>query len=147
MQFCPKCGIILMPIKKEDKILLTCNKCGHESRKAIKQVSGIKKDTEKIIKCFEPEIAKKDRSSLNIKKEKGWAGFFLNPAQRYSACEYLFQIFCVFSHLASANREKSFLLDDLLSLGAEFELDEIQNSPFGNSCCGLQQTSGDRIIA
>lgn len=55
MQFCPKCGIILMPIKKEDKVLLTCNKCGYESRKAIKQVSGIKKDTEKIIVIGENE--------------------------------------------------------------------------------------------
>jgi DNA-directed RNA polymerase subunit M len=38
-----------MPIKKEDKILLTCKKCGYESGKVTKQVSGIKSDTEKII--------------------------------------------------------------------------------------------------
>ena len=30
-------------------------------------------DIDKIIKCFEPEVGKKDRSSFNIKKEKNHA--------------------------------------------------------------------------
>lgn len=49
MQFCSKCGIVLVPIKKESRILLTCQKCGYESRKKSKSVSSIKHDIEKIV--------------------------------------------------------------------------------------------------
>ncbi len=49
LQFCPKCGTMLVPNKKEDKIVMVCKKCGHESNKASKSISGIKRDVEKII--------------------------------------------------------------------------------------------------
>ena len=30
MKFCPKCGGLMLPIKKGDKIILKCTKCGYE---------------------------------------------------------------------------------------------------------------------
>ena len=49
MKFCPKCGIIMVPTKKEDSIVLRCPKCGFETRKADKTLSKVKRDKEKVV--------------------------------------------------------------------------------------------------
>ena len=49
MQFCPKCRIVLLPIEKETKIVLACQKCNYESRKTTRLEPGIKHDKERII--------------------------------------------------------------------------------------------------
>ena len=40
MEFCPKCGKLLMPEKKESKIQLVCRSCGYH--KAATEVKGYK---------------------------------------------------------------------------------------------------------
>jgi len=49
MKFCPKCGITLVPVKKTRKIVLSCPKCGYETKKAEREVDFIKPSKEKII--------------------------------------------------------------------------------------------------
>ncbi|MEB2792691.1 MAG: transcription elongation factor [Caldisphaeraceae archaeon] len=50
MMFCPKCGGVMIPIKKNGKIILRCTKCGYEMKateKAMKEYTNINKTTEK----------------------------------------------------------------------------------------------------
>jgi len=49
MQFCPKCGTTLTPQKKEKKVVLSCPKCGYETRKGQKNLSMMQQDSEKIV--------------------------------------------------------------------------------------------------
>jgi len=35
MRFCPKCGNLMMPIRKEDKIILKCTNCGFEEESSV----------------------------------------------------------------------------------------------------------------
>jgi len=49
MQFCPKCGTTLTPQMKEKKVVLSCPKCGYETRKGQKSLSKIQHDAEKIV--------------------------------------------------------------------------------------------------
>ncbi|RLE86708.1 MAG: DNA-directed RNA polymerase subunit M [Thermoprotei archaeon] len=38
MEFCPKCGGLLVPVKEKETVYLVCRKCGHK-RKAKKKTS------------------------------------------------------------------------------------------------------------
>ncbi|MEM2123305.1 MAG: transcription factor S [Candidatus Bathyarchaeia archaeon] len=49
MKFCPKCGIIMTPVKKENSILLKCPKCGFETKEADKALSRVRREKEKVI--------------------------------------------------------------------------------------------------
>ncbi|MEM0002442.1 MAG: DNA-directed RNA polymerase subunit M [Desulfurococcaceae archaeon] len=31
VKFCPRCGSIMVPVKKEGKVYMKCNKCGYET--------------------------------------------------------------------------------------------------------------------
>ncbi|MCE4599927.1 MAG: RPA12/RPB9/RPC11 RNA polymerase family protein [Desulfurococcales archaeon] len=42
MRFCPKCGGLMVPIKKEGKILLKCQRCGYEIEASKKEVDKYK---------------------------------------------------------------------------------------------------------
>jgi DNA-directed RNA polymerase subunit M len=49
MQFCPNCGMTLVPTKKEGKIVLLCPKCNYQTKKPAREVSKIKHEKEKIV--------------------------------------------------------------------------------------------------
>ena len=49
MMFCPKCGTILVPVKKEDKIILRCSKCSYETDKPDKSYLKIRPEKEKVV--------------------------------------------------------------------------------------------------
>jgi DNA-directed RNA polymerase subunit M len=49
MMFCPKCGTLLVPVMKEEKIILKCSKCGYETEKAVKSTRKITQEKEKVI--------------------------------------------------------------------------------------------------
>ena len=38
MNFCPKCGTIMVPVKKRTHVALTCRKCGYTYKKSVKSV-------------------------------------------------------------------------------------------------------------
>lgn len=37
VKFCPRCGSIMVPVKKESKVVLKCNKCGFETSEKEKK--------------------------------------------------------------------------------------------------------------
>jgi len=43
IEFCSKCGAIMLPVKKRKTVILKCRKCGSERKKAIKDLSIIEK--------------------------------------------------------------------------------------------------------
>ena len=51
MQFCPKCSLALIPIKKEKMVVLACPKCGEETRRSdpIVQKFGTAKESVVVI--------------------------------------------------------------------------------------------------
>jgi DNA-directed RNA polymerase subunit M len=67
MQFCPKCGTILTPTKKNDKVILKCMKCSYETEKTEKAISKISQEKEKIIVVSKEE--EKIRTMPKVKAE------------------------------------------------------------------------------
>jgi len=49
MQFCSKCGLALLPTQKGKSVVLTCPKCGQESRRADPVVQKLEKPKESIV--------------------------------------------------------------------------------------------------
>ncbi len=49
MKFCPKCGSLLIPVKKGERVITKCPKCSYETEKPVKTVSKVKRDKEKIV--------------------------------------------------------------------------------------------------
>lgn len=49
MQFCPKCGMALTPTKKEKIVVLTCPKCGQESKRSDPVMQKLEKAKESIV--------------------------------------------------------------------------------------------------
>jgi DNA-directed RNA polymerase subunit M len=48
--FCPKCGGVMIPIKKDGKVIMKCTKCGYEMEapdKAVKEYKSVTKAAEK----------------------------------------------------------------------------------------------------
>ncbi|WP_281086581.1 transcription elongation factor [Caldisphaera lagunensis] len=48
--FCPKCGGVMVPIKKNGKVLLRCTKCGYEmeaTSNAVNEYKSVSKTAEK----------------------------------------------------------------------------------------------------
>ncbi|EZQ11038.1 DNA-directed RNA polymerase subunit M [Candidatus Acidianus copahuensis] len=77
MKFCPKCGGILMPTKKDGKTILKCRKCGYEEEmdnKAKKEYQ-IKESTknEKVLTTSivsEKEGRKRDEEEWEQEREE-----------------------------------------------------------------------------
>ena len=38
MEFCPKCGSLMIPVKKKKNIYMHCKKCGYEKKKILKSM-------------------------------------------------------------------------------------------------------------
>ena len=49
MQFCPKCGLALTPTKKQKIVVLTCPKCGQESKRYDPVIQKLEKAKESIV--------------------------------------------------------------------------------------------------
>ncbi|WP_455364391.1 transcription factor S [[Eubacterium] cellulosolvens] len=49
MKFCPKCGSLLIPVQKDEKVIIKCTKCLYVSEKPVKTISRMKRDAEKIV--------------------------------------------------------------------------------------------------
>jgi DNA-directed RNA polymerase subunit M len=49
MQFCPKCGTRLAPLKKEKRIVLNCSGCGYTTGKEHKERVNIESEPEKVV--------------------------------------------------------------------------------------------------
>ena len=63
MKFCPKCGTMMVPVRKGNKVILKCPKCGYEE-----VLKGSIKDYKIEIK--EPSQKVKTTSVVSEKKEK-----------------------------------------------------------------------------
>jgi transcription factor S len=49
MQFCPKCSLALIPIKKEKIVVLACPKCGEETRRSDPVVQKLGATKESVV--------------------------------------------------------------------------------------------------
>jgi len=71
VEFCPKCGTILIPKRESGKIYLTCGNCGYskllESEKGYK--SKHKVEEEKKIKILVMEPTPRDKEKITAHKE------------------------------------------------------------------------------
>lgn len=52
MEFCPKCGGIMMPSKKGDSVSLKCSKCGYEKKASTDALRGytITRETDRSLR-------------------------------------------------------------------------------------------------
>ncbi|MEM0188413.1 MAG: RPA12/RPB9/RPC11 RNA polymerase family protein [Saccharolobus sp.] len=70
MKFCPKCGGLMVPAKKDGKEILKCNKCGYEmelSEKEKKEYS-IKEKKDKSNKVLTTSIVS-EKEGRNLSEE------------------------------------------------------------------------------
>lgn len=77
MQFCPKCGGLMVPAKKDDKDILKCKKCGYEKEmdKKDKKAYEIKASakTNKVLTTSivsEKEGRRRDEDELEQEREE-----------------------------------------------------------------------------
>ena len=52
MRFCPRCGGVMVPVKKGSRIVLRCTRCGYEmemDEKSAKEYKGVSKGEEKKV--------------------------------------------------------------------------------------------------
>jgi DNA-directed RNA polymerase subunit M len=49
VQFCPKCGLALLPTKKQKNVVLSCPKCGYETKKSDRTVQKLDEQKENVI--------------------------------------------------------------------------------------------------
>jgi len=71
MQFCPRCGGVLVPTKKDGKEILKCNKCGYEkelSEKAKKEYS-VKEKADKSNKVLTTSLVS-DKGERRLEEEQ-----------------------------------------------------------------------------
>lgn len=68
MQFCPKCGGILIPKKDGKKIIIVCPKCGYKSKEAPE--TKISEKIEKAKQKFDIVDEEQDMSHLPIVEEE-----------------------------------------------------------------------------
>jgi len=75
MRFCPKCGSILVPSKRQGKTVLVCRKCGYVEEVGAENSSGYRlvreikhKPSDKIVVITKEDLEK--RSNLTIVKAK-----------------------------------------------------------------------------
>ncbi|MEM2024769.1 MAG: DNA-directed RNA polymerase subunit M [Desulfurococcaceae archaeon] len=78
VKFCPRCGSIMVPTKKDSEVYLKCNKCGFET----------KKKSEKYTVKYQVESAKRVATAVasEAKETK------LTPEEREMLSEY-YEIF------------------------------------------------------
>ncbi|MCS7107368.1 MAG: transcription elongation factor [Acidilobaceae archaeon] len=50
MKFCPKCGSVMVPVKRENEVISKCNRCGYEEKMEGKEeYKTTVKGSEKVI--------------------------------------------------------------------------------------------------
>ena len=77
MQFCPKCGGVMVPVKKDGKEVLKCKKCGYEKEMSTKDKKAYEiKETAKNNKVLttsivsEKEGRKRDENEWEQEREE-----------------------------------------------------------------------------
>ncbi len=52
MEFCPKCGGVMMPVKKGESVYLKCSKCGYEKKASGDMLRGytISRETDRSLR-------------------------------------------------------------------------------------------------
>jgi DNA-directed RNA polymerase subunit M len=49
VQFCPKCGLALLPTKKLKAVVLSCPKCGYETKRSDRTVQRLEQQKENVV--------------------------------------------------------------------------------------------------
>ena len=70
MQFCQKCGLTLVPTKKEETVVLTCPKCGQETRRSDPMVQKLGKAKESIVVIGKQEENMRTLPTVKIRCQK-----------------------------------------------------------------------------
>ena len=70
MQFCQKCGLTLIPTKKEETVVLTCPKCGQETRRSDPMVQKLGKAKESVVVIGKQEENMRTLPTVKIRCQK-----------------------------------------------------------------------------
>jgi DNA-directed RNA polymerase subunit M len=73
MEFCEKCGAMMLPKKKENKTVLVCRECGHEKPagpNSLKVEYRIKHSPREKIVVVEEETKRREDISEDEKRER-----------------------------------------------------------------------------
>ncbi len=70
MQFCPKCGLTLVPTKKKEIVVLVCPKCGQETRRSDPVVQKLEKAKESVVVIGKEEENKRTLPTVKIHCQK-----------------------------------------------------------------------------
>lgn len=76
MEFCPKCGGVMMPVKRGSAIYLKCSKCGHEKKASSEALKGymLSRETDKSMRVKTTsrisETRRTSRSLEELEQEK-----------------------------------------------------------------------------
>lgn len=79
VSFCPRCGSIMVPVKKSGRIYLKCNKCGYEM---------VEKEKKKYALRYQVEEAKRVTTAVASEARESR----LTPEEREMLSEY-YEIF------------------------------------------------------
>jgi DNA-directed RNA polymerase subunit M len=70
MQFCPKCGLTLVPTKKKEIVVLACPKCGRETRRSDPVLQKLGKAKESIVVIGKQEENMRTLPTVKIRCQK-----------------------------------------------------------------------------
>lgn len=65
VQFCPKCGLALLPTKKQKTVVLSCPKCGYETHRSDRTVQKLEQQKENVV-----VIGKEEQKIRTLPKTK-----------------------------------------------------------------------------
>ena len=92
VEFCPKCGSLLVPVKKNNKIFLVCPKCGYE-----KEVKKSKNNSYR--KTFKISEDKKTKTAILEENTK------INKEEKVREKELLKEYYEIFLETMEENEE------------------------------------------
>ncbi len=73
MEFCEKCGALMLPVKKDDKRILKCRECGHEKevkKESYKVEFRVKHSPREKIVVVEDEERRQSEMSEDERRER-----------------------------------------------------------------------------
>lgn len=69
MRFCPKCGGIMMPVKKEEALVLKCTRCGNEVEMSEEEQQSYKSTIKGERKVLTTKVISK-KKGIEVQKEE-----------------------------------------------------------------------------